>query len=88
MTEYKIQKFPKTRIATIDVCEIGKKKHHVAGMIELDVTNSRKKIREFNRQHVSRISFNAWLISVISSTIKKYELSFLKGKNRLLFSIY
>lgn len=86
MTKYKIHKFPKTRIATIDVCEIGKKKHHVAGMIELDVTDSRKKIREHNRQNVSRISFNAWLISVISTTIKKYDTAsaFLKGKNKLV----
>ena len=86
MTKHRIQKFPKSRIATIDVCEIGKQKHHVAGMIELDVSMSRQKIREHNKANKNKISFTAWLISVISCTIKKYETSsaYLKGKNKLM----
>jgi len=86
MTIYKTQKFPKSRIATIDICEIGKRKHHVTGLIELDVSKSRQKIREYNKQHKNKISFNAWIISVISNTIKKYETSssYLEGKNKLI----
>lgn len=86
MTEYKIQKFPKSRIATIDICEIGKRKHHVTGLIELDISNSREKIRAYNRQHKNKISFIAWMISEISYTIQKYETSsaYLKGKNKLM----
>lgn len=86
MTNYKIQKFPNSRIASIDVCEIGKQKHHVTGLIEFDVTESRKKIKEYNNVHSNKISFNAWLISVIGRTIKKYDTSssYLIGKNKLL----
>ncbi|MCF8306001.1 MAG: 2-oxo acid dehydrogenase subunit E2 [Ignavibacteriales bacterium] len=86
MTTYRTQKFPKSRIATIDVCEIGRQKHHVTGLIELDVSRSRKKVRDYNRQSPDKISFNAWIISVISQTIKKYETSaaYLKGKSRLV----
>jgi pyruvate/2-oxoglutarate dehydrogenase complex dihydrolipoamide acyltransferase (E2) component len=87
MAKYKTQKFPKTRIATIDICEIGKRKHHVTGLIELDVSKSREKIREYNRNNNEKISFNAWLIKVISYTINKYETSsaYLKGKNKLIY---
>ena len=86
MTTYKIEKFSNSRIATIDVCEIGKQKHHVTGLIELDVSKSREKIRDFNRKNSTKISFTAWLISVIGFTLKEYETasSFLKGKNRLM----
>jgi len=86
MTKYKIQKFPKSRIATIDICGIGKRKHHVIGLIEFDVSESRKKIREYNKNSSNKISFIAWIISVISYTIKKYETSssYLKGKNTLM----
>ncbi len=86
MTRYKISKFPKSRIATLDVCEIGRKKHHVTGLIEVDVTASRKKIRDYNKNHTSKISFTSWLLSVISITIKKHETvsAYLKGKNKLL----
>ncbi|MPM05068.1 hypothetical protein SDC9_51352 [bioreactor metagenome] len=84
MKNYRIQRFPDSRIASIDVCEIGKRKHHVIGLVEFDVTDSRRKIREYNKTHTDRISFNAWLISVIGSTMKKYDTSgsYLSGKNK------
>ena len=84
MKNYKITRFPDSRIASIDVCEIGKQKHHVTGLVEFDVTESRKKIREYNKSNITKISFNAWLISVIGYTIKKHETSssYLIGKNR------
>lgn len=84
MLNYKISRFPDSRIASIDICEIGKQKHHVAGLIEFDVTDSRKKIREYNKSHSNKISFNAWMISVIGHTLKKHETisSYLIGRNR------
>lgn len=86
MTNYEIHRFPNSRIASIDVCEIGNQKHHVTGLVEIDVTLSRKKIRAYNKTHSNKISFNAWLINVIGSTIKKYETSasYLIGKNKLI----
>ncbi|MCF7920918.1 MAG: 2-oxo acid dehydrogenase subunit E2 [Candidatus Cloacimonetes bacterium] len=86
MAKYKIRKFPASRIATIDVCEMGKRKHHVTGLIELDVTESRAKIKKYNQGKKERISFTAWLISVISSTLKKYETasSYLHSKYKLI----
>jgi pyruvate/2-oxoglutarate dehydrogenase complex dihydrolipoamide acyltransferase (E2) component len=86
MTRYKIQEFPKSRIATIDVSEIGQRKHHVTGLIELDVTLSRKKIQEYNRNTSIKISFTSWMISVISNTIgqHKHASAYLKGKNKLV----
>lgn len=85
MAGYKIQKFPKTRIATIDVCEIGQHKHHITAMIEIDVTESRKKIKKY-KNAVNKISFTAWLIKVISITIKDYErvASYLHGNNKVI----
>lgn len=86
MTGYKIKRFPKSRIATLDIGRLGKKKHHIAALIELDVTNGRKKIREFNKNNNETISFNGWLIHVIAQTIKSHEnvVAFGKGKNRRL----
>ncbi len=86
MTNFKSITFPKSRIATIDVCETGKRKHHVTGMFELDVTLSREKIKALNKGRKEKVSFNAWMISVIAGTIKDYEhaASFLKGKRSLI----
>ena len=85
MTEYKIHKFPKSRIATNDVCSIGLTKHHIAALIEIDVSVSRGKIKELNKRN-NKISFTAWLIKVISLTIKNYEnvSSYLLGKRKIM----
>lgn len=85
MASYRTHAFPKTRTASIDVYSVGKNKHHVAGLIEVDVTESREKIKYYKRQ-IGKISFTAWLIKVISLTIKKHEFvaAFLKSKRKLV----
>ncbi len=88
MTTYKIQEFPKSRLATLDILEMGRRKHHIAALIELDVSGIRQKNRERNRSGSDSISFTAWLISVIGATVKSHETtgSFLKGRNkRMIF---
>ena len=85
MTGYKIQKFPKTRIATIDICEVGQHKHHISAFIEIDVTQSREKIKKYRREF-NKISFIAWLIKAISITIKDHEqvAAYLLGKRKAI----
>lgn len=84
MKNHKILQFPDSRIASIDICEIGKQKHHVAGLLTFDVTESRKKIRDYNKAHADKISLNAWLINVIGATIKQHDTaaSFLISRNK------
>ena len=85
MADYKINTFPKTRIATNDICAIGLQKHHIAAMLEIDVSGSREKIKEYKKKN-NKISFTAWLIHTISSTIKEYEIvaSYLKEKQKAI----
>ena len=71
--EYTIRQFPRTRIATLDVMEQGRKKHHIKAMLEFDVTDSRAAIKEFRRQTGEKLSFTAWLIKTISATIKEFQ---------------
>jgi pyruvate/2-oxoglutarate dehydrogenase complex dihydrolipoamide acyltransferase (E2) component len=82
MSAYKVFKFPRTRIATIDVFGTGKKKHHIAAMIEVDVTLAKQKIDDTK----GKISFTSWLIKVISQTIKEHEpvAAYRFGKQKLI----
>src|SRR5690606_31214992 len=84
MTDYKTLNYPKSRIATNDVCSIGLQKHHIAALIEIDVSESRGKIQI--KKGITHISFTAWLIKVISKTIKHYEhvAGFLQGKRKII----
>lgn len=85
MAHFKTEIFPKTRIATNDVCSVGLQKHHVTALLEIDVTESRKKIKQ-NKMNNNRISFTAWLIKVIGVTVKDFGrvAGFLEGKRKIV----
>ncbi len=38
--------YPNSRVATFDVGKVGKRKHHIARLVEADVTPARNKIRD------------------------------------------
>jgi pyruvate/2-oxoglutarate dehydrogenase complex dihydrolipoamide acyltransferase (E2) component len=85
MNNFKTLQFPRSRIATIDVCEIGKQKHHVTAFIELDVTVAREKIRVY-RRNVGKASFNGWLLGTIAKAVSANEsaAAFLRGKQKMV----
>ena len=67
--EYKIETFPLSRIATIDIGIASLKKHYVKALIELDVTEARKMIKK--KKLSEKISFNSWLIKCISHSVEE-----------------
>ncbi len=62
---------PASRIATFDGNAVARPKHHVAALVEWDVTLARQKIRDVKRTG-QRISFNAWMIRVIDYTLQAH----------------
>jgi pyruvate/2-oxoglutarate dehydrogenase complex dihydrolipoamide acyltransferase (E2) component len=84
-TEYRYKTIPGSRIATFDIFSIGLRKHHVAALLEFDVTDSRKKLQESRRGGLS-ISFNAWLVKVIGSVLKEHPeaSAYLRGRRKLM----
>ncbi|MFN8393128.1 MAG: 2-oxo acid dehydrogenase subunit E2 [Bacteroidia bacterium] len=85
MTEYRINTFPKSRIATNDICAIGVQRHHVAAMIEVDVSVARAAIQR-QKEAGNYISLTAWLIQVISQTIHEFDAvaAFSLGKRKTI----
>ncbi len=69
--KYRTETFPKSRLATTDIGQIGLKKHHMKALIELDVTEARRLIAE-RRKLSHDISFNAWLIKCISQVVTEF----------------
>ena len=82
--QYQTQTVPQSRIATFDVGAISKTKHQVAALLELDVTDARLKLRQL-KSAGERLSFTAWLISVIASTLNNHReaAGYLSGKRKL-----
>ncbi len=82
---YYFKRIPRSRIATFDVFSVGLLKHHVAAMLEFDVTESRKKLRDLRKNGVN-ITFNSWLITAVSRILEMHPeaTAFLKGKSKLI----
>ena len=64
---YEIQ-YPSSRQLTFDVGRIGREKHHVKALLEVDVTEARRKIKQ-NRRSGKKASVTAWLIKVIADCV-------------------
>jgi hypothetical protein len=81
---YKLEQFPISRISTIDIGKAGLKKHHIKALVELDVTEARKMIRE-KKKLSERVSFNSWLIKCISNAVEEFPQihGIRKGKKQI-----
>jgi pyruvate/2-oxoglutarate dehydrogenase complex dihydrolipoamide acyltransferase (E2) component len=86
MLKSEVHTFPRSRIATIDVFAVGKRKHHIPCLIEVDVTLAMETIKTSKAVVGKKLSFTAWLIKVIGHTIKVHETAaaYRNGKRRLL----
>lgn len=60
--------YPSSRQLTFDVGKIGLAKHHVRALLEVDVTEARRLIRQ-SRHSGRKISFTAWLIKTIADCV-------------------
>ncbi len=69
--EYKLETFPSSRLSTIDIGKAARQKHHIRALLELDVTEARKMLREAKKE-CKMISFNSWLIKCISRTVEEF----------------
>jgi pyruvate/2-oxoglutarate dehydrogenase complex dihydrolipoamide acyltransferase (E2) component len=84
-SDYSFKRFPKTRIATFDTFTMGLLKHHVSALLEFDVTENRKRLHDLRRKGTN-ISFNAWLIKVISNVLDMHPeaSAYLYNKKKLI----
>ena len=82
---YRFSDIPRSRVATFDTFAVGLSRHHVSALLEFDVTDSRKRIREA-RKGGQCISFNGWLIKVIGNTLCNHPeaAAYLYSKKKLI----
>jgi pyruvate/2-oxoglutarate dehydrogenase complex dihydrolipoamide acyltransferase (E2) component len=88
MNTFKISEFPRSRVATFDVGIIGRNKHHIVALLEIDVTLAKEKIKE-QLKSGSKIGFTAWLIKVIATTIEAHKYAHAinyKGRKQVIFN--
>ncbi len=77
--------FPKSRVATLDICDIGVRKHYISSFLEVDVTDARLKLKQ-RRVEGEKNSFTAFLLYVIAQTLSEHPhiAAFLKNKREVI----
>lgn len=80
--------YPSSRQLTFDLGRIGLAKHHVKALLEVDVTEPRRIIRQ-TRHSGRKISFTAWLIKAIADCVALHPpiagINHAKGNKVLVF---
>lgn len=81
-----IKEFPSSRQFTIDIGKLGMRKHHIKALIEIDVTESRRKIKIKRRESGNRFSFTSWILKCIGQAVSEHKQvhALRKGKNKLV----
>lgn len=82
---YKLEDFAKSRVGTVDIGYASKMKHQITSLIELDVTEARKMLRELKKENKG-LSFNAWIIKCISKAVEENKSihGIRKGKKKIV----
>lgn len=80
--------FPPSRISTMDICALGRKKHHIAGLLEIDVTDARAKFRQYKAQNGESLSFTAWAMHCVGAAAAEYPqvTAYLTGRRKMAVS--
>ncbi len=81
--KYSTKRNPKIRTATIDFGRVSRKRHNIAGILEMDVTIARENLKKIRKD--KRVSFNGWLVKVISDTLVEHKqiAAYVRRKKRL-----
>ncbi|NIM04069.1 MAG: dihydrolipoamide acyltransferase, partial [Armatimonadetes bacterium] len=71
----------------VDTVEQGLKRHHMKGLIELDVTKGREYIRKHKEKTGEALSFTGWIMRCIGQAVDehKYVQAMRKGKKVVIF---
>jgi pyruvate/2-oxoglutarate dehydrogenase complex dihydrolipoamide acyltransferase (E2) component len=72
MARHTFERFPASRLATIDVGALGRRRHLVAGLLQVDVTEARARMKAHEERSGERLSFTAWLIHVLACTLAEH----------------
>jgi pyruvate/2-oxoglutarate dehydrogenase complex dihydrolipoamide acyltransferase (E2) component len=69
---YRIEPIPPMRRFALDAGYLGRRRHIVHGLIEVDVTDARQAIREVEQKTGEKLSFTAFVIYCLSRAIEEH----------------
>ena len=79
--KHQVSPYPASRIATVDLGQVALRKHHIAGLLEVDVTNALTRLKEQSKAKQG-VSFFAWFVKLIGAVVaeNRYVHAMSRGK--------
>lgn len=71
--DYKVIPFPKMRRFALDAGYLGRRRHIVHGLLEVDVTKARQFIREHKSRTGETLSFTAFIITCLARAVDMHK---------------
>ena len=71
---YRVIPFPRQRRFALDAGRLGRKKHIVHGLAEVDVTKARRLIHEHEKRTGERLSFTGFIINCLGDSIDRHKV--------------
>jgi pyruvate/2-oxoglutarate dehydrogenase complex dihydrolipoamide acyltransferase (E2) component len=83
---FKLVQFPKIRRAYIDVLREGQRKHIIHALLEVDVTDARRYLREHKVKTGEALSFTAFIVTCLAKAVdeNKFMQAYRQGRNQLI----
>lgn len=69
---FRLEKIPRMRTFTLDAGYLGRHRHMVHGLLEVDVTEARRLMRQFELQSGEKLSFTAFVIYCLSRALEQH----------------
>jgi len=84
--EFDIEPIPAMRRFAFDAGYLGRRRHIVHGLIEVDITDAREYIRKHERETGEKLSLTAFIISCLSKSIEEHPHvhAYRDWRNRLI----
>jgi pyruvate/2-oxoglutarate dehydrogenase complex dihydrolipoamide acyltransferase (E2) component len=85
--KYEKKRNSNIRKIIIDTLEIGIRKHNVKALLEIDITDARKYIKQYRKDKGRGLSFTAWVIKCIGKAMNEHKQlnAYRKGQNIIVF---
>lgn len=82
---FEVLPFGASRQIGSDWLEMGRRKHHMVALVELDVTGVREAIRRRRRETGERLSFFAWIVRCIAQAVSEHrEVNAYRGRQGIV----
>jgi pyruvate/2-oxoglutarate dehydrogenase complex dihydrolipoamide acyltransferase (E2) component len=83
---YSIEPFPPFRQLVIDGMDLAARRHHIHGLVEVDVTEARERIRQIKERTGERLSFTGFVVHCCAKAVDedKHVHAYRDWRNRLV----